>query len=209
MGNGNDLQRYTKHDRQQHWLIAASFMLAAISGMALFYPAFFSLSYVLGGPTWSRILHPFIGAVLFLVFFWAAKYLYRVNTMTDADRQWLRRIIDVLRNRTVGLPEVGHYNAGQKILFWSQVYGIALMLVTGIILWQPWFAPYFPVGLVRLAALVHAVAAVVLVAGIIIHVYAVIWVKGTLRAMTRGTVTRAWAKTHHPGWYRSVSKGAR
>ena len=117
--------------------------------------------------------------------------------------------IDVLRNRTVGLPEVGHYNAGQKILFWSQVYGIALMLVTGIILWQPWFAPYFPVGLVRLAALVHAVAAVVLVAGIIIHVYAVIWVKGTLRAMTRGTVTRAWAKTHHPGWYRSVSKGAR
>ncbi|HXG91815.1 MAG TPA: hypothetical protein VNN73_05520, partial [Blastocatellia bacterium] len=28
---------------------------------------------------------------------------------------------------------------------------------------------------------------------------------GTLRAMTRGAVTRAWAWTHHPAWYREAT----
>ena len=32
-----------------------------------------------------------------------------------------------------------------------------------------------------------------------------IWVKGTIRAMWYGTVTRAWAKQHHRGWYRQVT----
>ena len=83
------------------------------------------------------------------------------------------------------------------------------MFVTGIIRWQPWFTPFCPVNLIRVAILLHALAAFVLIAGLIVHVYAAIWVKGTLRAMTRGTVTQAWAKTHHPGWYRSVSKGTK
>jgi formate dehydrogenase subunit gamma len=209
MGNNNDIQRYTEWDRRHHGLIAISFLLAAASGLALFYPAFFSLSYLLGGPTWARILHPFIGVALFGLFFWAANYLYQHNRLTDADRQWLKRLSDVLRNRSEGLPEVGKYNAGQKVLFWSQVYGIAIVFVTGVIMWQPWFTPFFPVNLVRVAVLLHALAAFVLIAGLIVHVYAAIWVKGTLRAMTRGTVTQAWAKTHHPGWYRSVSKGTK
>ena len=28
---------------------------------------------------------------------------------------------------------------------------------------------------------------------------------GPFRAMTRGTVTRSWARLHHPGWFRRVS----
>ena len=46
--------------------------------------------------------------------------------------------------------------------------------------------------------------------GLIVHVYSgVLWVRGSLRAMTQGTVTASWAKEHHPAWYRSVSKGAK
>jgi formate dehydrogenase subunit gamma len=26
-----------------------------------------------------------------------------------------------------------------------------------------------------------------------------------MRAMTRGTVSRAWARFHHPGWYAKVA----
>jgi formate dehydrogenase subunit gamma len=36
----------------------------------------------------------------------------------------------------------------------------------------------------------------------IVHVYAAIWVKGTLRAMTRGSVTRGWSWKHHRKWFR-------
>jgi len=49
----------------------------------------------------------------------------------------------------------------------------------------------------------------VIIAGIIVHIYAAYWVRGTIRAMTQGTVPRAWAKHHHPGWYREVTKGAK
>jgi len=41
---------------------------------------------------------------------------------------------------------------------------------------------------------------------VIIHVYAAIWVKGSFRAMTRGTVHEDWAKSHHPLWYKEVTQ---
>ena len=43
-----------------------------------------------------------------------------------------------------------------------------------------------------------------MIAGIIVHVYAAIWVRGTIRAMVEGVVTQTWAKKHHPRWYREV-----
>jgi formate dehydrogenase subunit gamma len=41
--------------------------------------------------------------------------------------------------------------------------------------------------------------------GIGVHWYAAYWTRGAVRAMVRGTVTRAWAKFHHPVWYREVT----
>ncbi|RAS18848.1 formate dehydrogenase gamma subunit, partial [Microvirgula sp. AG722] len=46
--------------------------------------------------------------------------------------------------------------------------------------------------------------ALILIAGIIIHVYAAIWVKGTIRAMVEGVVTTSWARVHHPKWLREM-----
>ncbi|MEN1226767.1 formate dehydrogenase cytochrome b556 subunit, partial [Pseudomonas aeruginosa] len=41
---------------------------------------------------------------------------------------------------------------------------------------------------------------------IMVHIYAALWVKGTITAMVEGWVTSAWAKKHHPRWYREVRK---
>ena len=43
------------------------FVLLAISGLA-FYPAFFWLTGVFGTPQLARIVHPFVGVVMFLAF---------------------------------------------------------------------------------------------------------------------------------------------
>ena len=209
MNDDNLIERYKPVDRANHWVTAITMILLALSGLALFHPAFFWLTNLFGGGTWTRILHPYIGVVLTVSFWLLAQRFHADNRITDADREWVRRIRDVIANRDQNLPEVGRYNAGQKYLFWVMVATIALLLVSGIVIWQPWFAPWFSVGLARVASLVHALAAFVLIAGILVHIYAVIWTKGTLSAMTRGFVTRAWAKHHHPGWYREVSKGAK
>jgi formate dehydrogenase subunit gamma len=83
---------------------------------------------------------------------------------------------------------------------------IACLVLTGIVLWQPYFAPAFPPALRRAAAVVHVISAFVMFVGIGVHVYAAYWTKGSMKAMTRGTVTRAWARMHHPGWYEQVTR---
>jgi len=199
------IQRYTARERSNHWVVAIAFILAGLSGLALFHPAFFFLTHLFGGGPWTRILHPFIGVVMVLFFIAMAARFWRLNRFTPADRQWMNRIGDVICNRDQNLPEVGKYNAGQKYLFWVMVVCIPLLLVSGIFIWQPWFAPFFPIWLLRAAVVVHALAAWILILGIVVHVYAAIWVKGTIRAMTRGTVSVAWAKHHHRAWHREMT----
>jgi len=54
----------------------------------------------------------------------------------------------------------------------------------------------------RKGLVVHAISAVVLICAIVVHIYAAFWVKGSIAAMTRGTVTPGWAWKHHRAWFR-------
>ena len=58
----------------------------------------------------------------------------------------------------------------------------------------------------RKRLMLHSFAAVALIVVIMVHIYAALWVKGTITAMVEGWVTSAWAKKHHPRWYREVRK---
>ena len=94
----------------------------------------------------------------------------------------------------------------QKLLYFLIVLCLLVLLLSGIVIWRAYFAFYFPIWAIRLASDVHAVCAFVLICGIITHIYAAIWIKGSVRAMTRGTVTRGWAWKHHRAWYKQLNK---
>jgi formate dehydrogenase subunit gamma len=202
MSKADLIQRYTAAERINHWVVAITFVLLALSGLALFHPAFFFLTNLFGGGPWTRILHPYIGLVMFVVFLLLALRFWRDNLLTERDRQWLRQIDDVMNNREDRLPPVGRYNAGQKLLFWVMVGCLIVLLCTGFVIWQPYFTPAFNITAVRIAVVLHSFAAFILILGIIVHIYAGIWIKGSVRAMTRGYVTRAWLRKHHLEWYR-------
>jgi len=205
MNKSDRIERYDDSERINHWIVAITFVLLALSGLALFHPSMFFLTNLFGGGPWTRILHPFIGLVMFVAFLGLAIRVWRANLLDDKDKLWLKQVEDVINNREDKLPEVGKYNAGQKLLFWVQVACLTLLLVTGFVIWQPYFAPAFNITVIRLAVVLHAIAAFVLILGIIVHIYAGIWVKGSIRAMTRGYVTRAWARKHHAAWYKKVT----
>jgi formate dehydrogenase subunit gamma len=197
------IARYTERERVKHWLLAIAFVLAALSGLALFHPAFYWMSSLVGGGTWSRILHPFIGLVMTVAFALLALAVGRHNRMEERDWQWLRQMRSATSHDDPRLPEVGRYNGGQKILFKVLLASMVLLLLSGIVIWRSYFSAYFPIGVIRLAAVVHALAGFVLVCSIIGHVYAAIfWVTGSMRAMTRGDVTPGWAWRHHRAWFR-------
>jgi len=200
------IQRYTDGERRNHWIVAISFVLAALSGLAVFHPSMFWLTNFFGGGPWTRILHPYIGLVMFVFFLVTMVRFWRHNKLDANDKKWLSRWQDVISNRDEKLPEAGRYNAGQKIVFWVSAVCVLTLVVTGAMFWRAQFGDLFPIGLIRLASLLHALAATVLIMTIIVHIYAAIWVKGSIRAMIRGDVSEAWAKKHHAAWHREMTR---
>ncbi|QRX82590.1 formate dehydrogenase subunit gamma [Glaciimonas sp. PAMC28666] len=198
--------RYTPNERSNHWITAITFVLLALSGLALFHPAMFWLTALFGGGQWTRILHPFVGVVMFVSFAFLVLRFWHHNFFEEGDVQWLKQIDDVLANREDKLPEIGRYNAGQKLLFFTLVFCMLGLLASGIVIWRAYFAFYFPIPVIRAAALLHAFCAFVLIIGIIVHIYAGFWIKGSIGAMVRGTVSYGWARKHHPRWFRESVK---
>jgi formate dehydrogenase subunit gamma len=198
--------RYTSNQRSNHWLVAILFLMAGLSGLALFHPALFWLSNLFGGGPWTRILHPFMGVLMFVFFLGLVFSFWRSNYFSANDRLWLKRINRVMKNSEEGVPPIGKYNPGQKLLFWILLLCMLVLLFSGLVIWRAYFSDYFSITSIRWATLLHALAGVVLILSIIVHVYAGIWIKGSVSAMMHGRVSRAWARKHHELWYRQVTQ---
>jgi len=202
------VDRYTTAARINHWVTATSLVLLAISGLALFHPSLFFLTALFGGGETARAIHPWIGVVLFFSFFGLFFRFWRLNLWKAEDGTWLARFRDVLAARDDKLPEVGKYNAGQKLVFWGMTALILVLISSGIVMWDTYFYDLTSIPTKRAAVLIHSAAAIIAILIWIVHVYAAIWVRGTVRAMTRGSVTGGWAWRHHRKWLREeVVKG--
>jgi formate dehydrogenase subunit gamma len=207
VGDPVTVDRYTKAARVNHWITATCLVLLALSGLALFHPSLFFLTGLFGGGQWTRAIHPWIGVVLFFSFAGLFLRFWRANLWRREDGTWLARLRDVLAGNEENLPEVGKYNAGQKTVFWGMSLLIIVLITSGLVIWDQYFAQYSTIDQKRIAVLIHALAAVVIICIWIVHVYAAIWVRGTIGAMTRGRVTGGWAWRHHRKWLRELVGG--
>ncbi len=196
--------RYADRTRLNHWFVALMFLCAGLTGLAIFHPLFYPFVYLFGGGVWARILHPFFGVVMTLGFFGLFVALWHENVMDGNDRLWLKNARNLVSGHEEAMPAVGRNNAGQKLVFWTAAICLVILLLTGFMFWQPWFADLFPVPVRRIAVVLHAASATVLILTIIVHIYAAIYVKGSIQAMTRGTVSEGWARFHHPLWWRQI-----
>jgi formate dehydrogenase subunit gamma len=201
------VDRYTLGARVNHWITAICLVLLALSGLALYHPSLFFLTALFGGGQWTRAVHPWIGIVLFFSFFGLYLRFWKANLWRPEDGTWLARLHYVLTNEEEKLPEVGKYNAGQKVVFWSMSILIIVLICTGIVIWDQYFLPLTSIEQKRWAILVHSLAAVTIICVWIVHVYAAIWLRGTIGAMTRGQVTGGWAWKHHRKWFKELVAG--
>ena len=200
----NRVERFTRAERLLHWLAAISFVFAALSGLALFSHHLYWLATFLGGGVFVRWSHPWVGVVFSLALgFMFLRWAGQMRVDAD-DRAWLRQSHKYATHDEEGLPEAGRFNGGQKMLFWVESLACILLLLSGLVLWFPHQTPHA----LRLAAvLIHPVAAIVAITGIIVHIYmGTLAIPGALRSMTRGWATPGWAAAHHPKWYREISK---
>ena len=201
-----ELLRHPVYTRFLHWMVALFFFLALFSGFGIYLPWLFRwFTPIFGGGPLSRSMHPWFG--LGFVFFFGLQALNWIKPMvwTQADSNWMRKLGDyVMSKDKLEPPDTGFFNAGQKIQFWEIVAGSTVYLVTGIILWAG--AGSLGRASVAISYVLHDISALIMLGGIFIHIYlSTFGEPGTFQAMTRGSVSEAWAWTFHPAWYKQVT----
>lgn len=203
--SGKRIQRNSKYERFVHWLMAGSFIFLAISGFLLMYGRQLLIP-VIGLEGYatltavSNTLHYWFGLVfpvaIVLMFF---KFVSR-NIYERGDMTWLIKGGGLINKSH---PSAGFFNMGEKMLFWLVMLFGVLVSASGLIM------EFQLLDLNRTEMLntntIHAIVAAGFVVVIFGHIYlATIGVKGTLSAMTDGTVDMNWAKAHHDRWYKQI-----
>lgn len=200
---GNEIVRHNRASRLIHWSVALTFFISLFTGMPIWTPIFAWMAYLFGGLSVCRVIHPYAG-VAFFIFSIAMFVQWLADMHLEPDeRDWLGpRAIQYMRYQTDD-SRVGKYNGGQKLYFWATGLGAVGLLLSGLLMWFP---RAFPRILLEFAYIIHDITFILFAVSLVFHIYLGTAAEpGTFRSMTRGTVTRAWARLHHPRWYREVT----
>ena len=208
---GRTIERFTPFERAAHWSNATAFVILAVSGIVIAFGKFFLLP-LMGSTLFGWLayglknLHNFAGPVfavsLVIVFF----TFLRSNWPEKGDLTWLRRGGGLISGAE---PASGRFNAGEKVIFWGGVFFLGVVVVSsGLVLDKLLPGLVYERGTMQIAHMVHAVAAVLMMAMFLGHIYlGTIGMEGAYKAMRTGYVDEAWAKEHHAYWYDDVRAG--
>lgn len=202
---GDEIVRHRQATRLIHWSVAVTFFLALITGMPIWTPIFGWMAYLVGGLEVARLIHPYV-SVLFVIasVFQFVHWLPDMHFEQDQKGWFGPKLLRYFNWEQEPATEGGKYNGGQKVFFYMVNLAALGLLLSGIVMWFPL---YFPPLLREVCYLIHDITFILFLVSIIGHIYLGTAAEpGTFRAMTRGTVTRRWARFHHPGWLSDVTR---
>jgi len=125
------------------------------------------------------------------------------NIPNQLDVDWIKRGGGLTGNDH---PPAGHFNAGQKVVYWIVVGGGTASAITGYLLMFPFYAT--DIAGMQTAQMIHGIVAMLFVAAMLAHIYiGTIGMEGAFEAMGTGTVDVNWAKQHHSLWLEEQQQG--
>jgi len=208
---GRLIERFTYVERAAHWVNAIAFVVLAVSGIIMAFGKFFLLP-VLGSTLFGWLAyamknaHNFAGPLFAVSLVVVIITFARDNLPSKGDLTWLLKGGGLLSGHEVPSHR---FNAGEKVLFWGGVFLIGLVVVaTGLFL--DMILPVFEYtrGNMQVAHMVHASAAVLMMAMFMGHIYmGTLGMSGAYKAMKTGYVDETWAKEHHELWYDDIKAG--
>ena len=208
---GRQIERFTAFERSAHWANAAAFTLLAVSGIVMAFGKFF-LHPILGSTLFGWLayalknVHNFAGPVFAVSLVVVILTFVRDNLPRKEDLTWIVRGGGLLSAHEVPSHR---FNAGEKILFWAGVFLLGLMVVaSGLVLDKLIPGLIYERGTMQVAHMVHAAAAVLMMAMFMGHIYmGTLGMAGAYQAMKTGYVDETWAKEHHELWYDDIQAG--
>ena len=208
---GREIERFTAFERAAHWSNAIAFVVLAVSGVVMAYGKFFLepvigttllgwLAYVL------KTVHNFAGPLFAVSLVVVILTFVRDNVPAKGDLTWLLKGGGLASGESV---RSHRFNAGEKIVFWGGVFVLGLVVVgSGLVMDQLVPSLLYLRGTMQVAHMVHAVAAVLMMAMFLVHIYlGTIGMEGAYKGMRTGYVDEAWAKEHHEDWYDDIKAG--
>lgn len=201
------LPRFTRTERVLHWLMAVTFFLMLGTGLALYFTVFAQL---VSRPVakdihlWSAIA---MGVSMLLVPLCNRRAVLDsvrdVQYLDKDDIAWLKAGPVRQLGKVAPAPQ-GRFNAGQKLNTAMLSGGMAIMYITGFLLWYgerdtSWrFLGTVPV---------HDIFSLFLVLLVTGHIYLAAihpMTRAALRGMTYGDVDREFAEHHHAKWVEAL-----
>lgn len=206
---GRLIERFPRYERVVHWLTAGSFVILALTGLAMLFGkhvvipvighSLFGYLMVLGKNVHNFIGPLFAASMLAMIAIWA-----RDNVWHNIDALWIRKAGGLLTGEHV--PS-GRFNFGEKTWFWIGVTILGLtVVISGFVMNFPNFGQTR--NDMQIANVIHAVSAIVMLLLSFGHIYmGTIGAHGAFDSMKTGYVDETWAKEHHEQWYNDVKAG--
>ncbi|HEX9007288.1 MAG TPA: cytochrome b/b6 domain-containing protein [Bacteroidota bacterium] len=181
--------RFSLFQRIQHWLLLGSFLLLALTGLPMRFPALQWLGalYTLcGGLQTARTIHriaaivmildgvihlAYLGTLLVKHKFHVRQAWPMIPTAKDARDWWETSLYYVgLRKE---LPRYDRFNFREKFDYFAVFWGLPVMMFSGLVLWFPvYFGNILPDLALGLASIAHSDEAVLAISAIVVwHFY--------------------------------------
>jgi formate dehydrogenase subunit gamma len=207
--SGRTILRFNVLERGNHWMVASTFIILALSGLNLTFGRHILLPIV--GPEaftaisqWGKYAHnflafPFTLGLVVMLLIWV-----KDNIPNARDIAWFKAGGGLIGNEH---PDAGRFNGGQKMVFWITVLGGAVVAVSGYLLVFPFF--FTDMEGMQLSHIIHSLLSVLMIAAMLAHIYiGSVGMDGAFDAMGTGQVDMNWAKQHHGLWVKEeLAKG--
>jgi formate dehydrogenase subunit gamma len=189
------VKRVSNFEKFIHWVHMLSFVVLALTGLGLYARSFFGMTGLFGGVDMSRTIHHITGVVFIVTTF--VVFFQWLKDITAQGEDTFRDVVMSYLDQSY-YARSGKFNAGQKVFAWVAFITGRIMGATGLAMWFPFTLGR---GLQQWMYFLHNFFYIFFMIWMIAHVYlSTMGNPGTWQTMTRGTVTRKWAKKHHPAW---------
>ena len=177
--------RMTKLERMLHIALASSFLLLCYTGFALLYPKAWwvtPLNWISNTEGFRSMAHRIAGVVLTVVALHHLWFLFFHRVGRIQRREFMPRLVDLrdLYHNILWLlgarkerPHFPRFSYIEKAEYWALVWGTAVMVITGFVLWFEEIAlKFIPLSLWEVFQVVHRYEAILAFLAIIVwHFY--------------------------------------
>jgi cytochrome b subunit of formate dehydrogenase len=206
----------------QHMLLTVSFIALVISGFALRFeeswPARFFFGWE-GGFELRGVIHRiaavvFMGTVVWHGIFLASnrgrRFLRDMMPLPADFKFFLEKILYNLGRRQEE-PQFGRFSYVEKAEYWALVWGTAVMIGTGIMLWfDNWIIQFLPKGILDVALVIHYWEAWLATLAILVwHMYSVVFnphVYPMNPSWLTGYMPEEMYRQEHPGYVEEAKR---